>query len=135
MAKECSKKVIQGAFDTPITVIVYEDRVTITDKVMGGEIGKILLYRSDWKQVKEYIESIWKGEVSMNEIEEIIRDRVILELEDLKKELKREAERLQSRSEFTDDTVFSVSLEDQAEGLELAISRIEKRISERKKRL
>ena len=60
MAEEYSKKVIQGAFDTPITVTVYEDRVTITDKVMGGEIGKILLYRSDWEQVKEYIESIWK---------------------------------------------------------------------------
>ena len=71
----------------------------------------------------------------MNEIEEIIRDRIVLELEDLKRELKREAERLQSRSEFTDDTVFSVSLEDQAEGLELAISKIERRISERKKKL
>ena len=71
----------------------------------------------------------------MNEIEEIIRDRVILELEDLKRELEREAERLQSRSEFTDDTVFSVSLEDQAEGLELAVSRIERRISEKRKRL
>jgi len=71
----------------------------------------------------------------MNEIEEIIRDRVVLELEDLKRELKREAERLQSRSEFTDDTVFSVSLEDQAEGLELAVSRIERRISEKRKRL
>ena len=71
----------------------------------------------------------------MNKIEEIIRDRVILELEDLKKELKKEAERLQSRSEFTDDTVFSVSLEDQAKGLELAVSRIERRISEKRKRL
>ena len=70
----------------------------------------------------------------MNKIEEeILEDRVILELEDLKEELKREVERLQSESEFTDDTSYSVSLEDQARGIEIAIERIEKRILEEEK--
>jgi len=70
----------------------------------------------------------------MNKIEEeILEDRVILELEDLKEELKREVERLQSESEFTDDTSYSVSLEDRARGLEIAIERIEKRILEEEK--
>ena len=70
----------------------------------------------------------------MNKIEEeILEDRVILELEDLKEELKREVERLRSESEFTDDTSYSVSLEDQARGIEIAIERIEKRILEEEK--
>jgi len=70
----------------------------------------------------------------MNKIEEeILEDRVILELEDLKEELKREVERLRSESEFTDDTPYSLSLEDQARGLEIAIERIEKRILEEEK--
>ena len=70
----------------------------------------------------------------MNKIEEeILEDRVILELEDLKEELKREVERLRSESEFTDDTSYSVSLEDRARGLEIAIERIEKRILEEEK--
>ena len=70
----------------------------------------------------------------MNKIEEeILEDRVILELEDLKEELKREVERLQSESEFTVDTSYSVSLEDQARGIEIAIERIEKRILEEEK--
>ena len=64
--KEYNEKVIQGAFDTQefITVTVYKDRVTITDREMGAgdivqDLGKILLYRSEWDQVKEYIENIW----------------------------------------------------------------------------
>ena len=66
----------------------------------------------------------------MNEIEEIVRDRIVIELEKLKRELEKEAKRLKTRSEFTDDTSFSISLDNQLEGIELAISRINRRIQE-----
>ena len=65
---------------------------------------------------------------TMNEIEEIVRDRIVIELESLKRELEKEAKRLKTRSEFTDDTSFSIFLENQAEGIELAIDMINKRI-------
>ena len=60
----------------------------------------------------------------MNEIEEIVRDRIVIELERLKRELEKEVKRLKTRSEFTDDTSFSISLDNQIEGIEIAIDRI-----------
>jgi len=67
----------------------------------------------------------------MNEIEEIVKDRIVIELESLKRELEKEAKRLASRSEYTDDTCFSIYLENQVEGIELAIDRIDRRIQEK----
>jgi len=67
----------------------------------------------------------------MNEIEEIVRDRIVIELENLKRELEKEAKRLKARSEFTDDTSYSIFLENQVEGIELAIGRIDRRIQEK----
>ena len=64
----------------------------------------------------------------MNEIEEIVRDRIVIELESLKRELEKEAKRLEARCEFTDDTSYSIFLENQVEGIELAIDMINKRI-------
>ena len=68
---------------------------------------------------------------TMNEIEEIVRDRIVIELENLKRELREEIKRLESESEFTDDTSFSISLDNQIEGIELAIDRIDRRIQEK----
>ena len=67
----------------------------------------------------------------MNEIEEIVRDRIVIELENLKRELREEIKRLESESEFTDDTSFSISLDNQIEGIEIAIDRIDRRIQEK----
>ena len=64
----------------------------------------------------------------MSEIEEIVQDRIVIELESLKKELKEEIKRLESESNFTDDTSYSIFLENQVEGIELAIDIIDKRI-------
>ena len=60
----------------------------------------------------------------MNEIEEIVRDRVVLELQILKEELGAEIKRLQL-SRYIDDN--PVTLE-QVKGIEIAIKRIERRI-------
>ena len=71
----------------------------------------------------------------MNEIEEIIRDRVILELEDLKRELKRESERLKIEAKtYREDTIWSIRRHDKAQGLEIAIKRIERKILEKRNR-
>ena len=70
-------------------------------------------------------------EYTMNEIEEIVRDRIVIELESLKRELEKEAKRLEARCEFTDDTSYSIFLENQVEGIELAIDRIDRRIQEK----
>ena len=67
----------------------------------------------------------------MSEIEEIVRDRIVIELERLKRELEKEVKRLKTRSEFTDDTSFSISLDNQIEGIEIAIDRIDRRIQEK----
>jgi len=64
----------------------------------------------------------------MNEIEEIVRDRIVIELENLKRELGEKIKILESESEFTDNTSFSISLDNQIEGIEVAIDMIDKRI-------
>ena len=61
-------------------------------------------------------------------IEEIVRDRIVIELESLKRELGEKIKILESESEFTDDTSFSISLDNQIEGIEVAIDMIDKRI-------
>ena len=64
----------------------------------------------------------------MNEIEEIVRDRVVLELQILKEELGAEIKRLQL-SRYTDDNLVTL---EQVKGIEIAIGRIERRILERR---
>ena len=61
-------------------------------------------------------------------IEEIVRDRIVIELESLKRELGEKIKILESESEFTDETSFSISLDNQIEGIEVAIDMINKRI-------
>ena len=61
-------------------------------------------------------------------IEEIVRDRIVIELESLKRELGEKIKILESESEFTDETSFSISLDNQIEGIEVAIDMIDKRI-------
>ena len=64
----------------------------------------------------------------MNEIEEIVRDRVVLELQILKEELGAEIKRLQL-SRYIDDNLVTL---EQVKGIEIAIGRIERRILERR---
>ena len=67
----------------------------------------------------------------MNEIEEIVRDRIVIELENLKRDLKEEIKRLESESESSNIPSYSTYLQYLVEGIELAINKIEKRIQEK----
>jgi len=67
----------------------------------------------------------------MNEIEEIVRDRIVIELESLKRDLKEEIKRLESESESSNVLSYSTYLQYLVEGIEVAINKIEKRIQEK----
>ena len=71
----------------------------------------------------------------MNEIEEIVRDRIVIELESLKRDLKEEIKRLESESESSNISSYSTYLQYLVEGIELASNKIEKRIIVRQGRL
>ena len=68
---------------------------------------------------------------TMNEIEEIVRDRIVIELESLKRDLKEEIKRLESESESSNVLSYSTYLQYLVEGIEVAINKIEKRIQEK----
>ena len=68
---------------------------------------------------------------TMNEIEEIVRDRVVIELESLKRDLKEEIKRLESESESSNIPSYSTYLQYLVEGIEVAINKINKRIQEK----
>jgi len=63
----------------------------------------------------------------MNEIEEIVRDRIVIELESLKRDLKEEIKRLESESESSNIPSYSTYLQYLVEGIEVAINKIEKK--------
>jgi len=67
----------------------------------------------------------------MNEIEEIVRDRIVIELENLKRELKEEIKRLETESESSNIPSYSTYLKYLIEGIEITIDRINKRIQEK----
>ena len=67
----------------------------------------------------------------MNEIEEIVRDRIVIELENLKRELKEEIKRLERESEVSNIPSYSTYLKYLVEGIEITIDRINKRIQEK----
>jgi len=67
----------------------------------------------------------------MNEIEEIVRDRIVIELESLKKGFREEIKRLESESEFSNIPSYSTYLKYLVEGIEISIDRIDKRIQEK----
>jgi len=67
----------------------------------------------------------------MNEIEEIVRDRIVIELENLKRELKEEIKRLEAESEFSNIPSYSTYLTYLVEGIEIAVGRIDRRIQEK----
>ena len=66
----------------------------------------------------------------MGKIEDIM-ECVIRELEELRDELKREIKRLELKSNLADSRRDLLHLQHQIEGIEIAISRITKRIKKR----
>ena len=67
----------------------------------------------------------------MNEIEEIVRDRVVIELEKLKSELEKEAKQRRREGEITEDMYLKYKLFHEAEGIEDVVKKINKRIQEK----
>jgi len=67
----------------------------------------------------------------MNEIEEIVRDRVVIELEKLKSELEKEAKQRRVEGEITEDMYLKYKLFHEAEGIKDAIKKVNKRIHEK----
>ena len=68
---------------------------------------------------------------TMNEIEEIVRDRVVIELEKLKSELEKEAKQRRVEGEITEDMYLKYKLFHEAEGIKDAIKKVNKRIHEK----
>ena len=78
-----------------------------------------------------FIYSYFNVTFKMNEIEEIVRDRIVIELESLKRVLKEEIKKLETESELTNIPSYSTYLQYLVEGIEVAINKIEKRIQEK----
>ena len=67
----------------------------------------------------------------MNEIEEIVKDRIVIELEKLKCELEKEAKQRRVEGENTEDMYLKYKLFHEAEGIKDAIKKVNKRIQEK----
>ena len=67
----------------------------------------------------------------MNEIEEIVRDRIVIELEDLKRELVKEAKQRRKEGEIMEDMYLKYKLFHETEGIKDAIKKVNKRIQEK----
>jgi len=78
-----------------------------------------------------FLYSYFNTTYKMNEIEEIVRDRIVIELGSLKRDLKEEIKRLESESESSNIPSYSTYLKYLVEGIELSIDRIDRRIQEK----
>ena len=67
----------------------------------------------------------------MNEIEEIVRDRIVIELEDLKRELVKEAKQRRKEGEIMEDMYLKYKLFHEAQGIKDTIKKVNKRIHEK----
>ena len=67
----------------------------------------------------------------MNEIEEIVRDRIVIELEDLKRELVKEAKQRRKEGEIMEDMYLKYKLFHETEGIKDTIKKVNKRIHEK----
>ena len=67
----------------------------------------------------------------MNEIEEIVRDRIVIELEDLKRELVKEAKQRRKEGEIMEDMYLKYKLFHETDGIIDAVKKINKRIQEK----
>ena len=67
----------------------------------------------------------------MNEIEEIVRDRIVIELERLKNELEKEAKQRRVEGEITEDMYLKYKLFHETEGIKDTIKKVNKRIHEK----
>ena len=67
----------------------------------------------------------------MNEIEEIVRDKIVIELENLKRELVKEAKQRRKEGENTEDMYLKYKLFHEAEGIKDAVKKINKKIHEK----
>jgi len=78
-----------------------------------------------------FIYGIFNIAYTMNEIEEIVRDRIVIELEKLKSELEKEAKQRRVEGEITEDMYLKYKLFHEAEGIKDAIKKINKRLQEK----
>ena len=69
----------------------------------------------------------------MSEIEEIVRDRIVIELESLKRELVKEAKQRRKEGEIMEDMYLKYKLFHEADGIKDAIKKVNKRIQEQEK--
>jgi len=67
----------------------------------------------------------------MNEIEEIVRDRIVIELENLKRELVKEAKQRRKEGEIMEDMYLKYKFFHEADGIIDVIKKINKRIQEK----
>jgi len=67
----------------------------------------------------------------MNEIEEIVRDRIVIELEDLKRELVKEAKQRRKEGEIMEDMYLKYKLFHEADGIKDVIKKVNRRIQEK----
>ena len=67
----------------------------------------------------------------MNEIEEIVRDRIVIELESLKRELVKEAKQRRKEGEIIEDMYLKYKLFHETDGIIDAVKKINKRIQEK----
>ena len=65
---------------------------------------------------------------TMNEIEEIVRDRIVIELEDLKRELMKEAKQRRKEGEIMEDMYLKYKLFHETDGIIDAVKKINKKI-------
>jgi len=68
---------------------------------------------------------------TMNEIEEIVRDRIVIELENLKRELVKEAKQRRKEGKIMKDMYLKYKLFHETDGIIEAVKKINKRIQEK----
>jgi len=78
-----------------------------------------------------FLYSCFNTTYKMNEIEEIVRDRIVIELENLKRELVKEAKQRRKEGEIMEDMYLKYKLFHEADGIKDVIEKINKRIQEK----
>jgi len=78
-----------------------------------------------------FLYSCFNTTYKMNEIEEIVRDRIVIELENLKRELVKEAKQRRKEGEIMEDMYLKYKLFHETEGIKDAIKKVNKRIQEK----
>jgi len=78
-----------------------------------------------------FIYSYFNVTFKMNEIEEIVRDRIVIELVSLKRELVKEAKQRRKEGKIMKDMYLKYKLFHETDGIIDAVKKINKRIQEK----